>query len=256
MKNNRRTQRLASVLITLSTAVALTHLFAADNPSPVFTNSLGMPFVSVPGTKVMFCIWPTRVRDYEPFLKEKGKKAEDPGFKQGPIHPAVNVSWNDAKSFCQWLTDKERKAGNITGQQSYRLPTDAEWSLAAGLKEPPEGTPQAKDGKTTNAFPWGTDWPPPKDAGNYADRLHVDSFPETSPVGSFRANPLGLYDMGGNVDQWCEDWYNSRQKERVLRGGGWASDSRSGLLSSRRGFAKPEYTMLAAGFRCVLTARD
>src|SRR5262245_52931933 len=114
------------------------------------------------------------------------------------------------------------------------------------LNEPAEGTPEEKDGKIKGAFPWGTEWPPPKDAGNYAARLQVDSFVNTSPVGSFKANPLGLYDVGGNVDQWCEDWYNAWQRQRTLRGAGWASDGRSSLLSARRGFTKPDSRMTAA----------
>ena len=107
------------------------------------------------------------------------------------------------------------------------------FGVAVGLNEPPEGTPEAKDGKLKDVFPWGTEWPPPNNAGNYARRLKVDSFTNTCPVGSFKPNALGLYDMGGNVDQWCEDWYNARQRERTLRGAGWASDTR-GSSATRR----------------------
>jgi formylglycine-generating enzyme required for sulfatase activity len=231
----------------LLSALPFERAVSADIQPAAVTNSLGMPFAKVPGTKVLFCVWITRVQDYEHYLKAAGKTADSPDYKQGPTHPAVNVSWHDAKAFCQWLTDKERQAGVISKDQTYRLPTDTEWSVAVGLNEPPEGTPQAKDGKNQDAFPWGTEWPPPKD---------VDNFTNTSPVGSFKANPLGLYDMGGNVDQWCEDWYNARQRERTLRGAGWASDSRSGLLSSRRGYMQPQYRMMAAGFRCVLTEKE
>ena len=240
------------VIVALVTVVPVWSSAGADVATPAFTNSLGMPFAKVAATKALFCIWPTRVQDYELWLKETGKTAEAPSYKQGPTHPAVNVSWQEAKRFCQWLTEKERKSGRITQGQSYRLPTDAEWSVAAGLKEPADGTPEAKDGKVRDVFPWGTEWPPPKDAGNYAARLQVDGYPETSPVGTFKANAFGLYDMGGNVDQWCEDWYNAKQRERVLRGAGWASDSRSSLASARRGSMKPDTGMLAAGFRCVL----
>jgi formylglycine-generating enzyme required for sulfatase activity len=254
-KYPRRT-RVALILAALVAVAAVWQAVAADIPSPVLTNSLGMPFAKVPGTKVLFCIWVTRVQDYGQWLKETGKTAEAPSFQQGPNHPAVNVNWTEAKAFCQWLTDKERKAGRITPEQSYRLPTDSEWSTAVGLNEPVEGTPEAKDGKVADAFPWGTEWPPPKDAGNYAGRLKVDTYRDTSPVGSFKPNAFGLYDMGGNVGQWCEDWYNARQKERTLRGGGFASDSRSSLLSARRGFMKPEYQMMAGGFRCVLVGKD
>jgi formylglycine-generating enzyme required for sulfatase activity len=151
------------------------------------------------------------------------------------------------------LTDKERKAGLIKPNQSYRLPTDTEWSVAVGLKEPNDGTPEDKDGKIENVFPWGTQWPPPKAAGNYAKSLGVDPFDGTSPVGSFKANQFGLFDMGGNVSQWTEDWYDAKQIERALRGSGWAHDSRDSLCLSTRGMMKPGEAALAVGFRCVLT---
>ena len=244
------------VLAALVAIGAVWGAVAGDIPSPVFTNSLGMPFAKVTGTKVLFCIWPTRVQDYDQWLKATGKSAEAPSYPQGPTHPAVNVNWNEATAFCQWLTDKERKAGTLAAGQSYRLPTDSEWSAAVGLNESVEGTPEAKDGKVKDVFPWGTEWPPPKDAGNYGARLQVDTYRDTSPVGSFKPNGFGLYDVGGNVDQWCEDWYNARQKDRTLRGGGFASDSRSSLSSARRGYMKPEYRMLAAGFRCVLAGKE
>lgn len=243
--------KVASV-ITIFAALLVWQASAADSPSPVFTNSLGMPFVKVPGTRVQFCIWDTRVQDYEKFVKAAGAVWLGPESGQGPTHPAVNVCWNDAKKFCQWLTDQERKAGRIGPQQSYRLPTDAEWSVAVGLTEPAGGTPEDKDGAITNVYPWGAQWPPPNGAGNYAGSLKTDRFRETSPVGSFKANQFGLHDMGGNVSQWCEDWYEAGQRNRVIRGSDWVRDSRSSLGSSRRGWLKPGDQALAVGFRCVL----
>jgi formylglycine-generating enzyme required for sulfatase activity len=228
-------------------------LLTAESASPVFTNSLQMPFVKVPGTKVLFSIWDTRVQDYQTFIKATGAVWAGLEAGQGATHPAVNVNWNDARAFCQWLTAKERKEGRIGASQSYRLPTDVEWSAAAGLKEAASGTPEEKDGKVENLFPWGAQWPPQNGAGNFSKSLHVDNFESTSPVGSFPANQFGLYDMAGNVSQWTEDWYNGKQKERALRGSGWASDSSSSLWSSSRGYLKPGYSGLAIGFRCVLT---
>jgi formylglycine-generating enzyme required for sulfatase activity len=215
-------------------------------------NSLGMRFVPVPGTKVWFGIWDTRVRDYQAFVDATHREWQKPKskFEQGPEHPAVLVSWDDAKAFCLWLTQRERAAGTLGDHQSYRLPTDEEWSVAVGLGPEAGGAPQAKSGKTPGVYPWGTHWPPPRDAGNYSESLHVDTFVYTSPVGSFRANQYGLYDMGGNVWQWCEDSYDPTH--RVLRGASWFNYDPVNLLSSFRNPRAPDDCRNYVGFRCVL----
>ena len=187
-----------------------------------------MSFVPVPGTEVQFCIWETRVKDYAAYAaanagvdgswkKPFGRK----GFKQADTHPVVNVSWNDAQAFCEWLTKKELAEGKIKAGQKYRLPTDAEWSVAVGLGKEKGNTPEEKHRGIKDVYPWGKEWPPPVEAGNYYKSLKVDKFEYTSPVGSFAANKLGLHDMGGNVWEWCEDKYSPTSTRRVLRGASW-----------------------------------
>jgi formylglycine-generating enzyme required for sulfatase activity len=229
------------------------------------TNSLGQVFVPVPGTAVLFCIWDTRVQDYTVFASETHRAWPKAGFAQGATHPAVNVSWDDAQAFCGWLTQKERRSGLLKENQSYRLPTDAEWSLAVGLTNEPAGTPAEKNHKVTGVYPWGRGWPPPKGSGNFADETlsarkkdayHViegynDGYADTSPVGAFAANRYGLFDMGGNVWQWCEDWYDAGRHDRVLRGGSCVCIPRMLLLSWRNAFA-PGNVYGYLGFRCVL----
>lgn len=220
---------------------------AATKPKPpnipLYENSLGMKFAPVPATKLLFSIWDTRVRDYRAFVQETGRNWIAPNFTQGPDHPAVNVSWDDAQAFCEWLSAKEKR--------KYRLPTDEEWSLAAGL--PPESgtSPKEKDGQIKNVYPWGTTWPPPPGAGNYA-RIKAE---KTSPVGKFEPNRQGLYDMGGNVWQWCGDWYDANRRKRVLRGGAWNILSADILLSSFRYYAPPSDRSNNIGFRCVTPAQ-
>jgi formylglycine-generating enzyme required for sulfatase activity len=73
-------------------------------------------------------------------------------------------------------------------------------------------------------------------------------------VGSFAANRYGIYDLGGNVWEWCEDWYDSDQKYRVLRGASWHHDSPDSLLSLSRGYDSPGGRFSGFGFRCVLVS--
>ena len=122
----------------------------------------------------------------------------NPGFPQTDDHPVVNVTWNDAVAFCQWLSRKEGK--------TYRLPTEAEWEYACRA-----GT----DTRYSN----GDDPKQLAQVANVQDDAGREKFPHvqeifvpkdgqlTSAVGGLAPNKLGLYDMHGNVWQWCADWY-------------------------------------------------
>ena len=221
-----------------------------------FTNSLGMKFVSVPGTKVLFSIWDTRVKDYAAFARATKRSIEKPDFSQTPTDPAVMISWQDAKAFCKWLTEMEKRKGTISADAEYRLPTDAEWSMAVGLPEETGKSPEEKSASILDVYPWGTQWPAPQGAGNYDPSMGVDSFAHTSPVGHFAANSCGLHDMGGNVWQWCEDWYSDSKTSRVLRGGSWPNRVRVRLNSSYRFNGVPNCRGENYGFRCVLAGRN
>ncbi|MBI4625500.1 MAG: SUMF1/EgtB/PvdO family nonheme iron enzyme [Verrucomicrobia bacterium] len=216
-------------------------------------NTLGMKFVAVPGVNVLFGVWDTRVQDYEKFASAMRREWTKPSFEQGSTHPAVNVSWDDAQAFCAWLTNKEQAEGRLGPGQKYRLPTDAEWSVAVGLDESRGGTPKSKDGQIRGVYPWGTQYPPPRGAGNYGSNLNADDFVNTSPVGSFAANRHGLYDMGGNVWQWCEDFYDGSSGVRVLRGASFYFGLVAGrLLSSFRNDCAADGRFDFVGFRCVV----
>ena len=172
-------------------------------------------------------------------------------FKSGPDYPVEQVSWDEAEEFCAKLT-----AGLpdlLKDKCAFRLPTDAEWSLAVGLPEENGSTPAEKDGRIQDVFPWGSLWPPPVRSGNYNGG---DAFPDgyrwTAPVGSFQANQHGLYDLGGNVWEWCEDWYNDKQQYRVVRGASWNCNFPSILLSSDRSLYPPGDRVNEVGLRVVV----
>lgn len=265
-------------------------------PGQPYENGLGMKFVAVPGIKVLFSIWETRRFDFEVYAREKpyrqlggvavlklradakGTRAYDwvidpaaswerPGFEQSPLHPVVAVSWEEARQFCAWLTERERKAGRIGPKQYYRLPYDIEWSAAVG----------------GSRYSWGDIWPPPERVGNFFDLAAARSLPaiswrnmpmddgyaRTAPVGSFRPNSLGLYDMGGNAAEWCLDEYRPSMNEeavlkaipglagerpgvRVLRGGAWSNAERERAQSNCHSFSLANYRAVFIGFRVVL----
>jgi formylglycine-generating enzyme required for sulfatase activity len=158
----------------------------------------------------------------------------NPSEFEGDDRPVENVSWNNADEFC-------RKMSNLTGWK-VRLPTEAEWEYACRAG-------------TTTRFNTGMDLA--------ANQANFNS-KETVDVGSFRPNAWGLYDMHGNVWEWCSDWYGGYDasakndphgvvngSDRVLRGGGWINDARS-CRSANRNWIVPGYRDDGIGFRVVL----
>ena len=132
--------------------------------------------------------------------------------------PAVQVSWQQAATFCNWLSAKEglpafyqEKNGIVIGYNSsatgYRLPSEAEWAWAARAS-----------GQALLLFPWGDTFPPTQVVGNYADTTsayvtgstlnnYTDGHVVSAPVASFKPNQHGLYDMGSNTSEWVHDVY-------------------------------------------------
>ncbi len=178
----------------------------------------------------------------------------NPGY-QDEDHPVVNVSWNDAVAFCAWLSKKEGR--------TYRLPTEAEWEYAcrAGTETPfafGETLSSKTDANADGRLSFG-------DKQEAGPRLDV-----TAPVGSYRANAWGLYDMHGNVYEWCSDWYDegyyvkSPQDDpsgpasgelRVTRGGSMFG-RRSWCRSACRSFQAPVQIGTNFGFRVVLVLAE
>ena len=130
-------------------------------------------------------------------------------------------------------------------------------------------TPENLKGQVKE-FPWGGDFPPEtKDlAGNYGDSAwhekfptqpwlenYSDGFPTTAPVMSFKPNKFGLYDMGGNVREWVEGWWNEAQADRVMRGAFFGHITHDSLLSSFRDHAPPSRLDGHGGFRVVLEVK-
>jgi hypothetical protein len=263
-------KRTALVALAVIAAAAVTALiWKTTRPTPpntpgIFTNSLGMKFTALPGTDAMFAIHETRIADFTPFADETGFKnhvisayvVKDgkttvgyegrswrvPGWETTGAHPIVGVNWRDAKLFCEWLTKRERASGVISATQHYRLPTDAEWTLAAGL-----------DSAATQPG-----------AGNFADAAlvrkypgitalaHDDGFAETAPAGSFAANMHRLHDMPGNVWEWTADLTNDGKG--VFRGGSWTNADPTAHGTEIRVMWDANLRSQDIGFRCVLAA--
>ena len=225
-------------------------------PGQPWTNSLGMKFV--PLGQIQISIWETRVEDYEAFVRATGHRYGPPDFPQAPTHPVVKVNWSDAMAFSKWLTEKEKNEGLLEEGQFYRLPTDLEWSAAVGLSKESGATPEARDGKVHNMFPWGKQWPPPPETGNYSvgPRQRHET---TTAVGRFKPNEIGIYDLSGNVWEWCLEGYKGTtvgtgRDWGVLRGGSWATSNRLELESAYRNVVDRNERDVIYGFRCVIAA--
>lgn len=144
--------------------------------------------------------------------------------------PVENVSWLDAQIFCRKLNESEREAGRLPEGYEYRLPTEAEWEYAAseGKEQPFSWGEQAYGVHGNFAGSYPRDFVPPKE---------TERNPGTVKVGSYEPNEWGLYDMHGNVREWCHSYYEGRYPgrpvtdyvgpregtDRVIRGGGWES---------------------------------
>jgi hypothetical protein len=235
-------------------------------------NGIHMRFVPV-GADLMASIWETRVRDYDLFVKETGHAPARPAhFEQHPDHPVVNVSREDARAFCEWLSQRERKAERISQNHTYRLPTDLEWSRMAGLEEEEGISPNWRDARKQRVFPWGPAWNTDGKAGNFADMAaartpgverertitgYDDGHAFTAPVGRFPANALGIFDLSGNVQEWVDDEFSKLGNDDlgVLRGGGWNTYQIENLFTGSRNAVPPTYQDSIYGFRVVL-AKD
>ncbi len=221
---------------------------------------------------LMGAVWETRVRDYQLFLSDT-KREQTPlaDFPQNPDHPVVNVSREDAIAFCEWLTRREFDQERIAKPHKYRLPTDEEWSLMAGLKDEEGDSPIQRDANKHSIYSWGMKWPPPNAVANYADSTaaaqpgvapervipdYDDGFPYTAPVGSFLPNELGLFDISGNVQEWVSDDIPASNLLGVVRGAGWNNFIKENLLLGWRNPVPPTLRTSFHGFRIVLSRGD
>ena len=192
----------------------------------------------------------------------KGLSWHNTGWSDGEDHPVTHVSWEDATAFVEWLRDK-------TGR-SFRLPTEAEWEYAAG-------------GPNHTIYSWGNNPPISGREGNIADARFAQAYPlwkypvlasvndgfiHTAPVGSFDKNGFGLFDMTGNVWEWCADRYSmdayhtgdtinpqgpESGSERIHRGGGFDWELPYLRVAKRR-HGKEQMTAGNIGFRIALSA--
>ena len=174
--------------------------------------------------------------------------------------PVVLVSWHEAARYCNWLSRQERlpafyaeEFGKVVGFNTsatgYRLPSEAEWAWAARHRQ---------DGEPLR-FPWGEALPPPSRHGNYADRSaghlvgriifgYNDNYAVAAPVGTFAANAKGIFDLGGNVAEWVNDFYQHPAPENtpplgpsageyhVIRGSSWMHGTTTDLRLSFRDY--------------------
>lgn len=200
-------------------------------------------------------------REFRRFRNNHDSRGDIHASLAGDLNPVVNVTWDDAVEYCNWLSAQEgltpayeqvfqRWQPIKPTPDGYRLPTEAEWVWAIRY----QGRPTALN------FPWGARMPPTRDSGNFADKAALgmvpsvlpgydDGYASTAPVGTFPANAIGIYDGGGNVAEWVQDYYSvptpgrtdpvddydgpGRGNNRVIRGSSWMH---AGIMQLRMGY--------------------
>jgi len=190
---------------------------------------------------------------------------ENPSFFRGDRRPVESISWDDAKIFIQKLNTRTEKSRRLEGW-AYRLPSEAEWEYAArGGIHTLATSPVGADGGRGGTYSGGDRL---KEVGWFKDNSHS----ETKPVGLKAPNALGLFDMSGNVWEWCEDdWHGSyegapkdgsawvdrpeRGLSRVCRGGSWNYTARS-CRSAYRSRWLPDDRLIVYGFRLALAPQS
>lgn len=197
------------------------------------------------------------------FATDAAKDWHDPGYPQEDDHPAVCISWDDAKAYVSWLAAR-------TGRP-YRLPSEAEWEYAARAGT---GTPRfwGSDAEQACRFAnvFDRDGSMPGEFPQMAPHECYDGYVRTSPVGSFQPNAFGLHDTAGNAWEWTEDcWHKTydgapsdgaawikdgRCSQRVLRGGSWISIARF-VRSGNRSKIDKDARIYRNGFRVALTLK-
>jgi len=212
--------------------------------------------------------------EYEAFCRATSRAfPADDGFT-GELKPVINVSWSDSLQFCNWLSresgltpcyrfdSEQNMAGDISGAMvrcdftanGYRLPTEAEWEFAA------------RQGGAQVQFGTGLD-KADRMTVNYNNRKSTPgNQPGPSPVGQLPANSSGLFDVSGNVWEWCWDWYGpypatpvdnphgpDSGDKKVIRGGSWFNTDTSFIRASNRSAVVPETLGHDIGFRIVRT---
>jgi serine/threonine protein kinase/formylglycine-generating enzyme required for sulfatase activity len=233
-------------------------------------NSLGQELL--PLGKAMIGATEVRRKDYAAFLKERKLPAlpeQRLEVKEEQDFPITHVTHDEARQYCAWLTEREQGSELLGAEESYRLPMDDEWSMAAGLPRELGASPAASHLRSRGFYPWGFeltvqnanvfDVSAAKAQSQQKSPLGPldDGYAQLAPVAKFKPSPKGLFDLSGNVWEWVEESYGgedaSHREEGTVRGGSWRTGDMELLLSSYRLPVAKDSRRDDLGFRVLLS---